>query len=211
MKNNKFWDKRAEKDQTNVNLDDEYLYNKTIDLVRENLNPGSRIVDLGCGTGVIDYAISDVTKSIIGIDYSEGMINIANSKKRSPEHDHLNFQIGNITYTGIKEHSKDACLVCNLIPYIEDPDVVLSEAKRIVHPNGIVIVSSDCYGSIRSFRGIINIILIMIARFINIIPYTHFYTFRQMRQILENSGMVIIVESKVKHQGTVSLFTVLKT
>jgi len=39
--------------------------------IKNLIEPGSTVIDIGCGTGRLAFAISDKSKSVLGIDLSE--------------------------------------------------------------------------------------------------------------------------------------------
>ncbi|MDA3819950.1 MAG: hypothetical protein PF590_05770, partial [Candidatus Delongbacteria bacterium] len=113
--------------------------------------------------------------------------------------------------TSLNKHTADNVLLCHILEYTKTPDVLLLEAKRLTRPNGLVITSTNCYGTVRSAWGLLISIRVFLACTFKLIPYIRFYTFKKLRYKLENSGMVIIAEKKIKHMGKTRLFAVLKT
>jgi ubiquinone/menaquinone biosynthesis C-methylase UbiE len=209
-KNRRYWDKQAVK-SAKLSFIKAKQFNECKNLILYHLEPSSHLADLACGIGYVAYELSDFVDSIHAIDYSEAMISMAKARKRSPEHDHIHFEIGNIEGTSIKENSKEACLLCHLLNYLQNPEIVLFEAKRIVKPNGILISNTCCFGSIRSVRGFFNWIRIYLSKILNISKHYKVYTFKSLRKELEASGMVIIAEKKLRVKGNAVLFTILKT
>jgi SAM-dependent methyltransferase len=51
---------------------------KLFNQVKEQIEPDSRIIDVGCGTGRLEFVLADKCKSVIGIDLSEKNIKRAN-------------------------------------------------------------------------------------------------------------------------------------
>ncbi|NPA03812.1 MAG: class I SAM-dependent methyltransferase, partial [Epsilonproteobacteria bacterium] len=43
-----------------------------------------KILDIGCGSGLLSYNLLDIAKEIIGIDTSKGMVEVFNQKSPSP-------------------------------------------------------------------------------------------------------------------------------
>ncbi len=209
-KNQRYWDKQAAK-SARLSLVKAKQFNECKNLILYHLEPSSHLADFGCGIGYVAYELSDFVKSIHAIDYSEAMISMAKAKKRSPEHDHIHFEIGNIEHTSIKENSMEACLLCCVLNYLQNPEIALLEAKRVVKPNGIIISNTCCFGSIRSFRGVFNWLGIYLGKILNNSKHYKVYRFKSLRKELEASGMVIIAEKKLRIQGNSVLFTILKT
>jgi|ERR1039457_3605939 ubiquinone/menaquinone biosynthesis C-methylase UbiE len=75
-----------------------------------DIKVGSKVLDIATGTGMVAfYAASKVGSqgSVIGIDISEGMIQIANSKLKSSEFSNIKFEIGDGEALAFEEHSFD--------------------------------------------------------------------------------------------------------
>jgi ubiquinone/menaquinone biosynthesis C-methylase UbiE len=210
-KYNRYWDRQAILFDKKQKGSEEKIYKVCYDYIKQYIRKDSNIADLGCGTGNIAFEVAEHVKSIIAIDSSEAMISLANAKKRKPQHNHIQFIREDIEYTGLEKHSMDACLMCNLIQFLEHPELVISEAKRIVKPNGIIICTTHCLISSFCLRNVFQIIKFALMRFFNKIPCIHFYTYKSLRKLLESKGLIIIAEKRIKSRGKNGLFTVLKT
>lgn len=206
----RYWDKQAIKRKKLLPLKRE-RFQKCYSLISYYLDKNNDIADLGCGTGHITFQLHDKVKSIHAIDFSEAMISIAKAQKRSGIHDNILFEIGNIEQTSLEEKTKDAALLCNMLHCVENGDLILKEAKRIVKANGVIITSSYCYMHICSIRSITKLLAVIFKKIFNNTAIIHLMTHKQLRQKLENSGMIIIAEKKIKIRGVSLLFSVLKT
>jgi ubiquinone/menaquinone biosynthesis C-methylase UbiE len=51
---------------------------KLFEQVKNLIEPGSRVIDIGCGTGRLEFALADKCKSVLGIDLSKKNIDRAN-------------------------------------------------------------------------------------------------------------------------------------
>ncbi len=206
----RYWDSRAAL-ELRTNRKKAKQFEDCKNMLLSYLETQTRLVDLGCGTAYVAYELTNYVKAIHAIDFSEAMISLAKARKRSPKHDHIHFELGNIEYTGLKDNSFDACLLCNLINHVENPEVVMNEAKRLVIANGLVISSTYCHASIRTIRSFFAYIAISISKLFNTPSHLKTFSFKSLRKELESNGMVIIAEKKIRHNGISGLFTILKT
>lgn len=55
---------------------------KIINFLNENMDPSSRILDLGCGPGLIDFELGKLGYNILGVDFNSESINYANKNKK---------------------------------------------------------------------------------------------------------------------------------
>lgn len=74
-----FWDMQLEDKSHHLNQDD--AYSEFIDISRSILinyrKPSMRVLDVGCGTGLVIQGILDLYDSVVGIDVSQKMIDFA--------------------------------------------------------------------------------------------------------------------------------------
>lgn len=101
----------------------------------------ARVLDLGCGCG--DYAIH-LTRSgakVTGLDLSCEMLSIANAAASSQglELDLREFDIR--LPLPFEDESFDLVLSSTVLHYVEDLEPVLSEASRVLKPNGSLLLS----------------------------------------------------------------------
>lgn len=55
---------------------------KILSFLRENIKPRSKILDLGCGPGLIDFELGNLGHEILGIDFNIESINYASKNKK---------------------------------------------------------------------------------------------------------------------------------
>lgn len=83
------WDQKAEKMATTVfNPQDCYLQDFQSLM---NFNGAQSILDVGCGPGSVCLSIADKFQKIIGIDYSQGMLDVAQKRADSLAIHHAEF------------------------------------------------------------------------------------------------------------------------
>lgn len=104
---------------------------------RLDLEPGSRILDLCCGTGLSTEAVaSEIPDAeIVGLDASAGMLAIARRKKLPAD---VQFVLGDAMEpeeAGVRGPF-DGILVAYGIRNVSDPDVCLSRLYRLLRPGG---------------------------------------------------------------------------
>lgn len=97
------------------------------------------VLDIACGTGYGSALLSEVAKSVTGIDLSEDAIsNAADSYKK----DNLKYTVANCYALPFDSASFDAVVANEMIEHVQDHDGLLEEAKRVLRPNGIVLIST---------------------------------------------------------------------
>ncbi len=104
-------------------------------LVHAELARGSRVLDIGCGTGVLEQRIDGGTE-IIGVDITEEMVRLAQGK-RIPSMSSLNLADGE--HLPFKDGSFDCVLSCYVVKYCK-PSQLASEAARVLRPGGVLVL-----------------------------------------------------------------------
>ena len=118
-------------------------YRKITELVKTNLPAGDNLlcVDLGAGECALSNLLSrELTKGKIrfmAIEMEKDAVEIA--KKLVP---HIDIRQGDVTNTGIQENSADILVSSEVIEHVNDPSLMVSEAKRILKPGGILVLST---------------------------------------------------------------------
>jgi SAM-dependent methyltransferase len=103
-------------------------------IVGYGLGPGSRVLDLGCGTGIASAALARRGMSVTGIDISEPML--AHARKRLPE---ATFVHGSADALAFPDASYDGAASAQAFHWFDAPKV-LAEAVRVVRPYGVVAI-----------------------------------------------------------------------
>jgi ubiquinone/menaquinone biosynthesis C-methylase UbiE len=107
------------------------------EVVLANTPQAVRILDVGCGTGMLLERIQRKAKLVVGVDVSVKMLRAA--KKRAPaaflalaDADHLPFA----------DASFDVALSVTLLQNMPDPGETIREVARVLRPNGLAIVTT---------------------------------------------------------------------
>lgn len=108
------------------------------------LNPGETVLDLGSGGG-IDVLLSakrvGPTGKAYGLDMTDEMLALANENKRKSGIENVEFLKGEIENIPLPDNSVDVVISNCVINLSSDKQKVLSEAFRVLKPNGRFAVS----------------------------------------------------------------------
>lgn len=114
---------------------------KEFTLFKDYIKPNSRILDLGCGNGRLLKFLNTlhIPFDYIGMDNSEKMLEIAQK-----EHPHNKFSSGDQTLIPLANNSID--LIFNIrafhhVPSNQLRNQALQEMKRVLNPDGILILT----------------------------------------------------------------------
>jgi ubiquinone/menaquinone biosynthesis C-methylase UbiE len=102
-----------------------------LDLLRR-YTPHGRVLEVGCGTGLLLRGIAPEAESAIGLDLSKGMIEMA--KKRG-----LTVVQGSITALPFPDDHFDVAYSFKVLAHVERIEEALREMARVVRPGGHVL------------------------------------------------------------------------
>lgn len=104
------------------------------------LQPGSRILDIGCGRGVLLSSLADKGHEVHGMDVSETAVAGADPR--------ADIRVANcITEVGYPSNHFDQVILWHVLEHLTNPREVLAEINRILKPSGQVIVAVPNFSS----------------------------------------------------------------
>ena len=98
-----------------------------------------RVLDIGCGPGVMTEIVLERGGVFDGLDLSTEMV-----REGQEKFGHLpgvTFADGNIEALDAADNSYDQVICMAVIEYLKTPDVALSEIARVLQPGGIAIIT----------------------------------------------------------------------
>lgn len=110
--------------------------NRVLELLPERLG---RVLDVGCGPGVMVEAVLARGGTFEGRDLSPEMIREAREK-----FGHLanaNFKEGNIERLDLPDAAFDQVIAMAVLEYLDTPDRALAEIARVLRPGGVAVIT----------------------------------------------------------------------
>lgn len=108
------------------------------------ISPEETLLDVACGTGEFESLIlnQSPSQSIVGIDFSEEMLDIARYKCQAfPD---VSFQVSSAETLPFAESSFDVIVCASAFHYFEHPSTALEEMRRVLKNDGRVIILDWC-------------------------------------------------------------------
>src|SRR5437867_5828638 len=96
---------------------------------------GSRVLDVGCGTGVLAADLGRRGYLVDGIDASQAMIEVGSQVLADAGvADHVHMRVGDAHNLPFPTDAYDFVISLGLLPYVHTPDRALAEMARVVKP-----------------------------------------------------------------------------
>lgn len=105
-------------------------------LEQTTLHKGLRILDVGCGTGVLEkYLLTYSPTHITGIDISPRMIEMAHNKYATPIVDFRCLDV-----MDLKNEQFDFIIAYSVFPHFEQPDKLIAHLASLLIPGGELVI-----------------------------------------------------------------------
>jgi len=106
-----------------------------------NLNDRPRVMDFGCGTGLLAFQFANDAKEIVGIDTSSGMLDVFNQK--ALKHKHISSINLDLESNDLNEKF-DLIISSTAFHHLNDPCAMMGKFKNMLNEGGqIALVDFD--------------------------------------------------------------------
>jgi demethylmenaquinone methyltransferase/2-methoxy-6-polyprenyl-1,4-benzoquinol methylase len=97
--------------------------------------PGERLLDAGCGAGLLAVMAARRGATVTGLDVSEELVRDAAARGGGPE-----YVVGDLESLPLPDAHYDAVAALNSVPYARDAGAALAELARVTKPGGRLLV-----------------------------------------------------------------------
>src|SRR5947208_970387 len=111
-------------------------------LIREaaRVGPGSRVLDVACGPGLVALRLAEVAGHVTGLDLTPAMLDKARELQRQRGLQNLSWRPGRADALPYPGGSFDAAVTRFSFHHLTDPAAALAEMVRVCRPGGRVVV-----------------------------------------------------------------------
>lgn len=182
-----FWDRVARR-YAKMQMRDPLTYEKTLDLIRAQLSPCDRVLELGCGTGTTALRLTEAVEQYTASDYSSQMIAIAKEKRAEAGAENLDLCIGQLGDGSLPDGPYDAILGFNILHLLPDRRLAFEEVVKKLRPGGLFISKTPCLGGV--FRVLQPVVFAL--RLMGKAPDFNFLTPARLQRDIAMAGFEII-------------------
>lgn len=133
--NKGFWNRWARR-YDKMMSGDRRLYAQIVSRMKKKLDRNMSVLELACGTGLLSVQLAGSVKMLEATDFSEEMIRQAEEKAHSAR---LHFSVQDATALPYAPETFDAVVISNALHIMPNPKAALSEIRRVLKPDGILI------------------------------------------------------------------------
>lgn len=105
------------------------------------LNENSKILDYGCGTGFIAFALSTEQNNVIGMDYSIGMVTKFNEKAKELNFSNIQAIQHNINEENLPKNEFDLFISSMTMHHIKDTKMFAKKAYESLKNGGVICIN----------------------------------------------------------------------
>ncbi len=150
-------------------------------------SPDSRILDIGCGTGLIISELAQIVNSVTAIDSSPAMIAEA---KRLNDNKNIEWRVGDFYSRSINCGEYDIITAFNLLNYLDNSKKLVEDVYSVLPSGGYFISVCDCIG---------NMPLLTRAAYrlgggLGLLPKTAIFKPQQLSEMMRSVGFEIAEE-----------------
>src|SRR5215469_203351 len=127
------------------------------------LADGDRVLDVGCGTGSLTFALPQIANiaSGIGIDLTEAYVEFSRAQNTDPR---ITFRAADARALPFEDNSFDRAFSMLALQFIPDAARAVAELRRVVRPGGTVTAAVwDSYGGMPHMRMVWDIAAVLDA------------------------------------------------
>jgi len=107
----------------------------------EMLPQGVKVLEIGIGTGGLLTELATRSASVIGVDHSPAMLEEARRRLTDNGVSGIELRLGEMTHLPLPDRSVDCTLLNMVLHHAADPPAVLSEIRRVLNPDGTLIMA----------------------------------------------------------------------
>ncbi len=186
-KSSKFWNRIARKYAAKP-VANERVYTQKLDKTQSYLKPDMDVLEIGCGTGTTALKLAPFARSILAIDFSETMIDIAKEKAEQESISNVTFaciDLADLMSTSDKKY--DMIMAHSVLHLIDNKTLTIQQAFSLLKPGGYFVSSTACLtGWFKLLKPIWPLM-----HWLGVFPMVYFFDEQELIEDHRNAGFEI--------------------
>ena len=117
----------------------QYVHRQIYYTTLKHIRPGERVLDVGCGEGVLSILMAQKGAKVVGVDISRPNIEAANSSaKKYCLNDSLCFKVADAMDLPFENNSFDTVISNHVLEHLPDIEKGLCEIRRVMDKQAII-------------------------------------------------------------------------
>lgn len=185
--NKKFWD-RVSKIYAPFMKSSDYVYKEISKKMTPYLHSFDRVLEIACGSGQLSFQNASKVKRWTATDFSNAMLDEAKKKNHMEK---LFFEYQNAVCLTYEDESFDAVVIANALHIMPYPQKALSEIKRVLKKDGILIAPTFVHKESTGFR--LRLFIMELAGF----KVMHRWTSEEYVQFVSQQGFSVMEKTEM--------------
>lgn len=165
--------------------------------IKNIIQPNSKIIDVGCGTGRFSFFIADKVEKIVGIDLSKRNIETANQTLSKKPNSKISFIHTTLSDLISQEHNYDYAVMTYVIHEV-NPDERVQLLNDMAQIADKIIIGDYLTPSKKGFWNFLNEVVEFLAGNEHYSNYKHFVANNGLQSLVNKAGLKVLIEIKNK-------------
>jgi len=165
--------------------------------IKNVINPGSTVIDVGCGTGRFSFSVADKINRIIGIDLSKKNIDKANLNLAKNPNSKISFLHTNLSSLLSQNFHFDYAVITFVIHEV-NPEERVALLKEISQIANTIIIGDYLVPVKKGFWNILNEVVEYLAGKEHYTNFKNFVSNNGLTELTQRSNLTITGEIKDK-------------
>lgn len=171
------------------------------------LAKGRDVLDVASGEGYGSALLASVARSVVGVDVAADAVEFATEKYASNA-TNLRFVTGSCSALPLADASVDLVVSFETIEHHDQHEAMLAEIKRVLRPNGVLVISSPDrheYSDVPGYRNPYHVKELYREEFEALLG-RHFRSHQLYGQRMRHASTVFVLEDRVNEVGAIANF-----
>jgi ubiquinone/menaquinone biosynthesis C-methylase UbiE len=204
-KEKSIWEKIAAGYDNNMLANFEEAYRLSIQKSIQAVAYKDRVLEIGCGTGLVTLGLASHVKQIEAVDITPQMIAIAKEKAARQGVNNTQFQVFDGYALPFEDSCFDTMLIFNVLHIVKEPRTLLREARRLLKPGGKLVTATDCYAEPVPFNIRARLSMQRVLHWLGFIPFVRYYHKAQLHSLFAKNGFEI-KETEALHPAPLNYY-----